>query len=193
MSTKQPMPYGRNGICLLWQRSENDCNYSLLINFSVEELVRKPTNGSKCCSTEGSHNTRLQGTCSGNAEHPPVTTSRCFPHPSRATSIKSVNVICVKTPQTQLPMYPNKREHLPQHPALVQRKPIFPHTSRSREEQFPPLEIILTFNLPAPHSIIHIPDASHNTEQQLGPITSLCMGTQPAEPPAIPSQQGFVV
>ena len=97
VSTKQPMPYGRNGICLLWHRAESDCNYSLLINSSVGESVREPINGSKRCSTEGSHNTGLQGAtsshqaqspCPCSAEQPSVTTGRCFPRPSRTTSSK---------------------------------------------------------------------------------------------------------
>lgn len=54
VSTKQPVPYGRSGICLLWHRAESDCNYSLLINSSVGESVREPINGGERCSTEGS-------------------------------------------------------------------------------------------------------------------------------------------
>lgn len=70
MSTKQPIPYGRNGICLLWYRAESNCNYSLLINSSVEESVKEPINGSKCCSTGGSCNSGLQGTTSSHQTVP---------------------------------------------------------------------------------------------------------------------------
>lgn len=181
------MPYGRNGICLLWHRAESNCNYSLLINSSVGEWVREPIDGGKRCSAGGSRDSGLQGTASSHRArsphpastgHPSVTAGRGFPHPSTATSSKGgAKNHAEAAPQVPQPTpTPSPGAEQTHFPAL---------TSTSRRV----IKKIFTIDLPAPsqQSTSRVPDTSHHTEleeeQQL---------ESHHKPPA-PSPRGFML
>lgn len=103
MSTKQPMPYGRNGICLLWYRAGSNCNYSLLINSSIGEPVREHINGNKHCSTGSSCNTREPQAATKFSPHAPAAPNTpqsplagAFltppePHPAKESPLKHID------------------------------------------------------------------------------------------------------